>query len=180
MSLFELTKPMHHACEQHPVGQRMAKGDVTRQEWADWLWAFRTLHGVIDRILPYYFWREEQLTIDLAKLPYANPSAAALRFAADMVDENPIGACYVLHGAHRSGGRMMAPILTAKGLPCFHIQYVAQADVQDWIKATRPRTEFSTQAIYTFECLLEVMDEIKLRSRLQQVSSGPQSAGRPG
>ena len=41
MSLYEATKDLHHACEAHALGGRMSKGNVTPQEWADWLWAFR-------------------------------------------------------------------------------------------------------------------------------------------
>jgi hypothetical protein len=47
-ALYEATRDMHHACERHPVGQRMALAAITPQEWADWLAAFRAVHVVID------------------------------------------------------------------------------------------------------------------------------------
>ena len=165
MSLSELTKPMHHACEKHPVGQRMFQAKISPQEWADWLWAFNALHGVIDRDLEPSMCRKAQLHIDLMHLPAANPSPAALRFAADLCGVETVGASYVLHGAHRSGGRVMAPILTKVGLPCLHVQYPDQGAAQAWVKWAREQTKFATQAILTFECLLAVMDEINARSK---------------
>jgi len=165
MSLFDLTRDMHHACEAHPVGARMAKADVTPQEWADWLGAFRVLHSVIDRTLPLHMARDAVLAADLALLPAANPVSAALRFAADLAEQNDrVGAGYVLHGAHRSGGRMMAPRLAAFGLPCAHISYPDQAAAQEWVRLARERGDAAPQARKTFECLLAVMDEIKARA----------------
>lgn len=161
-TLYDATKDLHHACEAHPVGSRMSKGSVTTQEWADWLWGFRCLHSVVDLSLPQHMARDGLLAADLSVLPPARPSAAALTFAAGLVGQDVRGAAYVLHGAHRSGGRVMAPILTKRGLPCAHTSYRDQEVVKAWVVATRT-TDGVDLARATFGCLLSVMDEIQAR-----------------
>lgn len=159
-TLHEATRDLHHACEQHPVGQRMVNGAITAQEWADWLWAFRALHIVVDTTLPWNMDRVVALTTDLSTLPPANPSAAALRFAASLVGQNPTGAAYVLHGAHRSGGRVLAPRMAKRGFPTAHTCYLYPEAAQAWINEARNKVDFTEQARDTFGCLLAVMDEI--------------------
>lgn len=160
--LWEATSVMHHACEAHPVGGRMAKGIVTPQEWADWLWAFRCLHRVIDPALPSHMSRELLLSADLSVLPEPQESAAAMAFAETLKGQDTTGAAYVLHGAHRSGGRVLAPTLVKRGLPCGHISYRHPDEVQDFVRQCRDRADAAPQAVQTFECLLAVMDEIAL------------------
>ena len=41
MTLYDATRDLHHACEQHPLGQAMVNGAVTPQHWADWLLGFK-------------------------------------------------------------------------------------------------------------------------------------------
>jgi len=161
MNLYEATKDMHHACEAHSVGGRMSKGNVTSQEWADWLWAFRCLHAVVDPNLPTHMSRDLLLAADLSVLPRANHSKAATEFAYELMTQDITGAAYVLHGAHRSGGRVLAPILVKRGLPCNHIAYLHPDEVQDWVRNTRNKVEVTEQARNTFKCLLAVMDEIE-------------------
>lgn len=164
MTLYEATKHLHHACEQHATGQRMAAGTCTPQEWADWLWAFRVLHLVVDSTLPAHMARDIALSADLSVLPRPNPSATALRFAASLVGEDVTGAAYVLHGAHRSGGRVMAPKMSKRGFPTAHICYRDPEAVRTWLDSIRGRVSATEQASATFGCLLEVMDEIEGRS----------------
>jgi len=165
MNLYEATKDLHHACEAHPVGGRMSKGNVTPQEWADWLWAFKALHQVIDLDLPDHMGRDMLLGADLSVLPAARPSIAALNHAAYLVGKDMSGAAYVLHGAHRSGGRVLAPILVKRGLPCAHITYRQGDEVQAWVREIRGAEGCvtTTMARDTFHCLLAVMDEIHMR-----------------
>lgn len=165
MTLHDRTRDQHHACEAHPVGRRMARGGLTAQEWADWLEAFRVLHGIVDRDLPRHMARRALLEGDLALLPDPHPSPAALRFAAELIEAPArTGAAYVLHGAHRSGGRVMAPRLAAAGLPCAHIAYADQAAAQAWVAAARADAALAPQARATFDCLLAVLDEIQIRA----------------
>jgi hypothetical protein len=164
MTLFEATRHLHHACEQHPVGQRMANGTVTRQEWADWLSAFRTLHLAVDAALPGHMARESVLFADLSVLPRARPSLAAMHFSCEILDKDTTGAAYVLHGAHRSGGRVMAPKMAKRGFPTLHTCYRDPEAVKWWIDSIRGRMDMVDQARDTFGCLLAVMDEIEGRA----------------
>jgi heme oxygenase len=164
MSLHEATRDLHHACEAHPAGQRMFKGAVSPQEWADWLWAFRCLHAVVDARLRPHMSRDVLLAADLSVLPRPATSVAATRFAAMLAEATEIvGAAYVLHGAHRSGGRVMAPVLSKRGLPCAHIAYADPDEVQSWVQWARGRGDVASQARATFACLLAVMDELEVR-----------------
>lgn len=160
MTLFDATRDQHHACERHPVGKRMFKGEVTREEWAAWLSAFLVLHKAIDPSLPDHMHRDVMLRADLSVLPLSPLSAAATRFAHSLRGIDTTGAAYVLHGAHRSGGRVLAPKLVKRGLPCGHVCYRDPDAVQAWIEAARTRDEATDQARATFDCLLAVMDEI--------------------
>ena len=170
MNLYDATKDMHHACEAHPVGGRMSKGNVTAQEWADWLWAFKCLHSVVDAALPAHMARDRLLAADLSVLPPARPSVAGLTFAASLVGRDVAGAAYVLHGAHRSGGRVMAPILTKRGLPCAHIAYRDPEAAQEWVRQARGAAGGIDLARATFACLLAVMDEIGARAEMNEVA----------
>lgn len=163
-NLYEATKDMHHACESHAVGSRMSKGNVMPQEWADWLWAFQRLHEVVDGSLPTHMSRKLLLTADLSVLPPPIVSVAAEKFASDLMAMADVtGAAYVLHGAHRSGGRVLAPILVKRGLPCAHICYSHPEEVQAWVREIRNNGNAAKLARQTFECLLSVMDEIQGR-----------------
>lgn len=163
MSLYEATRHLHHACEQHPVGQRMADGSCTPQEWADWLCAFRELHRAVDPTLPAHMSREQVLTADLSVLPEANPSLAARRFALSLLGLEVTGVAYVLHGAHRSGGRVMAPKMAKRGFPTLHTCYREPDAVRVWLDSVRGEVSAAEQASATFRCLLAVMDEIENR-----------------
>jgi len=161
VSLYEATKELHHACEAHPVGQRMVSGAITPQEWADWLWAMRVIHSVIDNAVPGHMARDRALSTDLDLLPPARPSKAALLFSGSLVGFDCQGAAYVLHGAHRSGGRVLAPKMAKRGLPTAHTAYKDPTRAQEWLSDARSKVELVQQAEDTFRCLLAVMDEIE-------------------
>ena len=167
MSLYARTKHLHHACEAHPFGARMSKGNMTPQEWADWLWAFRCLHSVVDGALPAHMARDRLLAADMSVLPTARPSKAALSFAAGLVGRDVTGAAYVLHGAHRSGGRVMTPILSKRGLPCAHVVYLDNEAAKAWVTQARSEVGSTSMAQDTFGCLLAVMDEIESARHLK-------------
>jgi hypothetical protein len=159
--LFMLTRDLHHACENHPIGQIMVDGSIAPQQWADWLWSFRCLHQVVDVMLPAHMERDMLLNADLSVLPKANPSKRALEFAASLVGHDVHGAAYVLHGAHRSGGRVIAPKMAKRGFPTSHTTYREPELVKEWIEKVKQNADYADQAIATFTCLLGVMDEIQ-------------------
>ena len=161
MSLFAATRDLHHACEAHPLGQAMVNGSITPEAWASWLWAMRVLHSVIDADLPAHLGRDALFAADLSVLPKPQRSMAALDFAAYLGRAtSTIGAAYVLHGAHHSGGRVLAPKMAKRGLPTAHTSYVAPELAKAWLGEVREQLQHTDQARATFACLLDVMGEI--------------------
>lgn len=165
MTLYEATKDLHHACEQHTIGIRMNSGSITPQEWADWLWAMSIIHCAFDYKLPKGMSKQIQFFTDLESLPEPNISPSALNFAWKLSeDESQLGAAYVLHGAHCSGGRVLAPKMSKRGLPTSHTVYKDREEVKQWLAEVRVKSEHTQQARDTFGCLLKVMDEIEARN----------------
>jgi len=163
-SLYEATRDLHHACEAHPVGQRMTAGTVTRQEWANWLAAFRAVHVVIDPHHPAHMARVALLEADLALLPAPRVGQAVDILSATLTTPTMItAAAYVLHGAHRRGGRVLASTMGKAGLPTAHVIYPLPAEVEAMVKALRDRAELADGARAVFAGLLAVMDEIEAR-----------------
>ena len=162
--LFEATRDLHHACEAHPLGQRMTAGTVSRQEWADWLAAFRALHITIDPHHPAHMTRVALLDADLALLPAPRAGQAADRLAATLATPTSIAAAaYVLHGAHRRGGRVLAATMAKASLPAAHVIYPLPAEVEALVKSLRDRADLADGARAVFAALLAVMDEIEAR-----------------
>jgi threonine dehydrogenase-like Zn-dependent dehydrogenase len=162
--LYEATRDLHHACEAHAVGQRMSAGTVSRQEWADWLAAFRAVHVVIDPHHPAHMARVALLDADLALLPAPRVGNAADILAATLTTPTSIAAAaYVLHGAHRRGGRVLASTMGKAGLPTAHVIYPLPAEVEALVKSLRDRADLADGARAVFAGLLAVMDEIEGR-----------------
>jgi heme oxygenase len=163
-TLWHATRDLHHACEAHPVGQRMTAGTVTRQEWADWLAAFRAVHVVIDPHHPAHMARVALLDADLALLPKPWDGKAAQALADSLTTPQAIeAAAYVLHGAHRRGGRVLASTMGKAGLPTAHVVYPMPAEVEALVKSLRDRADLADGARAVFAGLLAVMDEIEAR-----------------
>jgi threonine dehydrogenase-like Zn-dependent dehydrogenase len=163
-TLYEATRDLHHACEAHAVGQRMTAGTVTRQEWADWLAAFRAVHVVIDPHHPAHMARVALLDADMALLPAPRVGNAADILAATLTTPTSIAAAaYVLHRAHRRGGRVLASKMGKAGLPTAHVVYPMPAEVEALVKSLRDRADLADGARAVFAGLLVVMDEIEGR-----------------
>jgi hypothetical protein len=95
-------------------------------------------------------------------LPTPRANLAALAFALELATQQDCtGAAYVLHGAHHSGGRVLAPKMAKRGLPTAHTSYRDPEAAKAWIAQARNRNDMADQARATFTCLLNVMDEIK-------------------
>jgi hypothetical protein len=167
MSLYTATRELHHACEAHPVGQRMSAGTVTAQEWADWLVAFRTLHQAIDPHLPVHLLRTGLLDTDIAMMEILHgviwrESEAAKRFAETLTDDNDrLGVAYVLHGAHRRGGAVLAKTMSSLRYATAHVFYNLPSEAEAFVKQLRERIDLTKSATATFHTLLAVMDEIE-------------------
>lgn len=143
----------------------MSAGAVTPQEWADWLQAFRVIHAVVDADLPLHMARDAFLAADLDALPAPRACPAADAFAGSLrTPEQRHGAAYVLHGAHRRGGQVLARVLAGAGLPNGHVVYPVPAEAEAFVKGCRDRADLAEAARATFAALLSTMDEIEARA----------------
>lgn len=161
--LWNATRDLHHACEQHVVGAAMAAGTPPPAWYADWLQALHQLHEVVDTTLPPALGRVDRLNADLLAgglTAHLSPVAAA--YAATLTDEPALaGAAYVLTGAHLMGGEVMRRRLD--GFPTSHLEWEDRRDGLAWLKPVRERAEISQQARDCFAALLAIMDEIAAR-----------------
>jgi hypothetical protein len=166
MSLYAATRDLHHACEAHPVGQRMSAGTVSPQEWADWLAAFRAIHQAIDPHLPLHLARVALLDADIAAMAAVHGVAArepmAARIYAESLgtEEARLGAAYVLHGAHRRGGAALARTMATLQFATAHVAYPLPAEAETFVRLLRDRADLAGPAVATFRALLECMNEI--------------------
>lgn len=179
MSLYLATRELHHACEQHPLGQRMSAGTISAQEWADWLMAFRAIHAAIDPHLPAHLARVALLDADLAamrgmfevdaRLPASAGGfgrdlhqAAARAGQSDIASTAPevLGAAYVLHGAHRRGGQVLTRTLAQRGFASAHVVYPMPAEAEAFVKGLRDVEHLAPHARAAFAALLAAMGDI--------------------
>lgn len=166
MTLREATRDLHHACEQHPLGQRMARGEVTAQEWADWLAGFAVLHAAADRVMPIHMQRGYLFNADFEWLRMQHgveprePQAAVAWASMLDTETDKLGAAYVLHGAHRRGGPIIRKVVSRHGLPSAHTHYDRAVDAERLVKALSARTDLAAAARRTFAVLLASMDEV--------------------
>jgi hypothetical protein len=164
--LWESTRDLHHACEQHPIGSMMSAGTVSEQVWCDWLGALDTIHSEIDLWVPPYVQVSGELTLDLLDMLPLKPrhTMAADCFAASLNNvERACGAAYVLIGAHRRGGQMMERSFAKAGrtLPNRHVRFHNPDAAEAFVKHLRLKGVLTEAARDTFQCLLDVMDEIQ-------------------
>lgn len=165
--LYAGTKDLHHACEQHPVGAAMSRGDINEQWWADWLYVLHNIHSAIDSELPEPVQRVKPLEEDLSNskvCPRGNAAVAKLRKQLEDSKSLREAAYYVLTGAHLMGGQVMR--ITLKGrVPAAHLEI---PDRKEWIEVWAPirsRDDLVEDAKAVFSALLEIMDEIQERDK---------------
>lgn len=166
MDLRELTRELHHAAEQHPFGTKMSNGDVTNQEWADWVASLRHIHTKLDPNLPPCLDRRGELLLDLGLLlPVDGHRAfAAIKFADTLTTpDRVIGAAYIFMGAHLRGGAVIRKRLEPKGLPCNHLRFSQAKEANDYIVALRDISHAAAGATAAFRAIIEIMDELASR-----------------
>ena len=164
--LWELTRDLHHACEEHPVGASMSNATVSEQVWCDWLGALHVLHRAIDPWLPPYVQVAGELTLDLMDmLPLVPRDLNVPRaYAATLnTPERVCGAAYVLIGAHRRGGRVIEKRMVDanRALPSRHVRFFMPDESEAFVKFLRNKGQLAASARATFQCLLDTMDEIR-------------------
>jgi hypothetical protein len=160
MTLSEATKALHHASEQHPVGQAMSNGTISEQWWADWLWALWVVHKAVDPLIPEEFRRFERIKQDLKILLPVKPrdNKPAYEFVKNLPSID--GVIYTFTGAHLMGGAVMAKRLSHR-LPCNHLQWEdRQKTIQLW-KPYREKVEEADSSKECFAAIIRMMDFIQ-------------------
>jgi heme oxygenase len=144
----------------------MAAGDITAQEWADWLGALALIHAALDVHLPACLHRQRELMLDrLATDAISRPSRAALDFAFTLDTETAVmGAAYIFFGAHLRGGAVIRKRLEPKGFPCAHLRFDQAREADEAVKALRDDLSLAPGAVAAFEAILAIMDEIGERA----------------
>lgn len=160
-ALYNGTKDLHHACEQHPVGGAMASGTPPKIWYAAWVMALKQIHNAIDDSLPESVHRVNRLQQDLDELELKLiPNMAAISYVNSLKDEKDLaGACYVLTGAHLMGGEVMRRRL--EGFPTNHLLWDDRKEALAVLSELRKREDIVQEARNCFEALLNIMDEIQ-------------------
>ena len=164
-SLFDTTRDLHHACEEHLVGGSMADGTIPKQWWADWLLALYQIHEEIDGDPEVdKLSRTQELEVDLKASPVCsrfNYTANELTDKLYNSERHRIAARYVITGAHLMGGQVTRKRIAGR-LPSAHLHYGNRKSlVSEW-SPLRQRTDLTDEAREIFQYLLWIMDEILL------------------
>jgi heme oxygenase len=159
--LWEETRELHHACEQHAVGGAMATGKPPRIWYAAWLVALEQIHSVIDNHMPDLLNRTDRLSIDISEMQFDLPMLKqATVYTESLTDEKRIaGAAYVLTGAHLMGGEIMRRRL--EGFPTKHLEWDDRKEAIAILQTYRTRDDIGEEAKDCFKALLAIMDEIE-------------------
>jgi hypothetical protein len=161
--LWEATRDLHHACEEHEVGAAMASGKPPMDWYAQWVLALLQIHSRLDPHLPETVHRADRLLSDLLETDTdIDPLESAAAYAATLDDEKRIaGAAYVLTGAHLMGGEVMRRRLD--GYPTSHLEWDDRKVALGLLQQYRQREDITQEARDCFAALLAVMNEIKNR-----------------
>ena len=159
--LWESTRDLHHACEQHNVGGAMSTGNPPRIWYACWLIALKQVHSAVDVHAPNILHRVERLERDIANMNYnINEFKSAEAYCKTLTNEKAIaGAIYVLTGAHLMGGEIMRRRLI--GFPTEHLEWNDRKEAIAILQTYRTRDDITDEARACFAALLNIMDEIQ-------------------
>jgi len=158
--LWNATRDLHHACEQHPVGGVMAIGKPPAIWYRAWLQVLLQLHEVVDQHLPSTVHRVQRIKTDIATLNIEVTSIkAAENYANTLTNSTAIvGAAYVLTGAHLMGGEIMRRRL--EGFPTEHLSWDSRPEALKCLTQLRESPGVIQPARDCFKALLDSMDEI--------------------
>jgi heme oxygenase len=160
--LWEATRDLHHACEEHPVGAAMSTGKPPIIWYAAWVKALLQIHSHIDPHAPECIHRTDRLIKDNELLGDVPESVRANEYTRTLDNANAItGALYVLTGAHLMGGEIMRRRL--EGYPTAHLSWDERKDAIAELQILRTRGELGQEARDCFAALLSIMDEIQAK-----------------
>jgi len=158
--LWNATRDLHHACEQHLVGGVMAVGKPPAIWYRAWLQVLLQLHEVVDQHLPETVHRVWRIKADIDALGITvEPIKAAKSYADTLTNSTAIiGAAYVLTGAHLMGGEIMRRRL--EGFPTEHLCWDSRPEALKCLTQLRESPDVIQPARDCFKALLDSMDEI--------------------
>lgn len=161
--LWEETRDLHHACEQHLIGAAMATGKPPRAWYAAWLKALHQIHSVIDQHEAAVLNRTQRLEQDIEEMGFdVDPFDAANQYINTLNNDRAIaGAIYVLTGAHLMGGEIMRRRL--ERFPTKHLEWDDRKEALAILQGYRTRDDITQEARDCFSALLNIMDEIRVR-----------------
>ena len=160
--LWHGTRDLHHACEHHPVGASMSRGDVCEQWWADWLATLAAAHELIDPELDPRLQCLDGIRADLAACGLApRPNKPAERFVRALSDDPKLreAAQYVLTGAQLMGGQVMRKRIGSR-LPKKHLELSDRREMVAVWSPMRERDDLVHEARTVFSYLLAIMQDI--------------------
>jgi hypothetical protein len=159
--LWEYTRDLHHACEEHVVGAAMATGKPPMEWYLDWVHALEQIHQVVDADMPDLLWRADRLGEDTQSIEVEPLDLQATIDYVQrlLIDSNArAGAAYVLTGAHLMGGEIMRRRL--QGYPTKHLEWDDRKAAIEELKKLREADGIADAARDCFHALLKIMDEI--------------------
>ncbi len=161
--LARATDDLHHAVEQTPLGQALADGSVTVDQYHLWLSSLWHIHVHIDPETPTSLRRWFALSTDintLGRVP--RPTMATIAYTSMMHSaEASDAAIYVLGGATLMGGPVLAKALGPAGLPIAHLVMTPaekKRALADW-RPYRQREDLCGHARQCFRALIDVAYE---------------------
>lgn len=160
--LYQETRDLHHACEQHVVGAGMSDGSIPEEYWVDWLFALYYIHLAIDHEVHPLMRRTNELEKDVKEcsvIPIVNDKAMDFHFELETDSQLRLAAQYVVTGAHLMGGAITKKRIGDR-LPTHHLQFEDRSSLVKIWKPLRDRTDLTQPARHVFQMLLEIMDEI--------------------
>jgi len=160
MTLWQATRDLHHACEQHPIGASMAAGSPPAVWYANWLQVLLQLHTVVDPHLDPIVHRTTRVLRDLNALGIPTKTIKAAEHYTNTLTNtiNITGAGYVLTGAHLMGGEIMRRRL--QGYPTEHLCWQDRKQALKCLDVLRASEGVAEPARLCFQALLDSMDEI--------------------
>lgn len=166
MSLYTATANTHHDAEQHPFGERLATGTLTREEYAAWIYAMCEIHFELDAYLPPCLQRLGALTLDLLALG-GDPSREfmpSIDHIFEHKEEGGIGyvggLAYIVCGANLRGGQVIKKTLEPLGFPCNHATFYDFKEPNAWLEKFREMDHLADAANQAFRDIIAIMDQI--------------------
>lgn len=161
-SLRELVQSHHQLAENNELSRKMASGTICPKWWADWVAALLTIHQSFDHCVPAPLTRVHELAWDVCHSELPIPTLAAAELA-QKIQQDPLlqqAAGYVFTGAHLMGGAIIKKNLSTD-LSSRHLEWEDRATAIELWRPWRTKVELAPQAIYCFEQIALVCEQIQ-------------------